>query len=182
MRVIAGRVKGRTLRSPKKSAVRPTTGLVRGAVFSILQPLVDDDWQAVDLFAGTGALGIEALSRGARWVDFVEQNPKCCSSIKENLAGTGFKDQGRVYCLSVKRALSVLDRVYDVVFLDPPYSDSTVVDFLRQLFESPIVGARSTVVVQYTTRQTLPDAFGSFRRFKSRKYGDTSLSFYGQEG
>ena len=76
----------------------------------------------------------------------------------------------------------MLDRVYDVVFLDPPYSDSTTADFLQQLFDSPIVGASSTVVVQFTTRQTLPDHFGPFRCFKSRKYGDTRLSFYGQEG
>ena len=182
MRVIAGRVKGKTLRSPKRSTVRPTTGLVRGAIFSILQPIVDEGWQAVDLYAGTGALGIEALSRGSGWVDFVEQNPRCCATIRENLETTGLKSQSRVYCCSVKRALSLLDRVYDVIFLDPPYSDSTAPDFLQLLFDSPIVGVNSTVVVQFTTRQALPQEFGRFRLFKARKYGDTNLLFYGQEG
>lgn len=181
MRVIAGSVKGRALRSPRTS-IRPTTGLVRGAIFSMLEPLVDESWQGLDLYAGSGALGIEALSRGASWVDFVEQNPKCCAAIRENLESTGFKSRARVYCCSVKRALSMLDRVYDVVFLDPPYSDASTADFLGELFESPIVGDRSTVVVQFTTRQPLPAEFGRFRLFKCRKYGDTSLSFYGQEG
>ncbi len=182
MRVIGGRVKGRALRSPKRSTVRPTTSLVRGAIFSILQPMVNEGWQAADLYAGTGALGIEALSRGADRVDFVEQNPRCCAAIRENLEATGFKSQARVYCCSVKRALSVLERVYDVVFLDPPYSDSATPDFLRQLFDSSIVGDKSTVIVQFTTRQPLPEQFGRFRLFKARKYGDTNLLFYGQEG
>jgi len=181
MRVIAGRVKGRALESPKSSSVRPTTGLVRGAIFSILQPLVDQEWQAVDLYAGTGALGIEALSRGAKWVDFVEQNPKCCAAIRKNLATMELKTQARVYCCSVKKALSLLDRVYDVVFLDPPYSDSTAPDFLKDLFVSSIVGPNSMVVVQFTTRQPLPEQFGVFRLLKAKHYGDTSLSFYAQE-
>ena len=181
MRVIAGRVKGRALRSPKSSSVRPTTGLVRGAIFSILQPMVDDDWQAADLYAGTGALGIEALSRGATWVDFVEQNPRCCAAIRKNLATMELKSQARVYCCSVKKALSLLDRVYDVIFLDPPYSDYSTPDFLKDLFASSIVGAKSTVVVQFTTRQPLPEQFGRFRLLKAKEYGDTSLSFYGQE-
>lgn len=181
MRVIAGRVKGRALQSPKKSTVRPTTGLVRGAIFSMLQPIVEEDWQAADLYAGTGALGIEALSRGASWVDFVEQNRRCCAAIEKNLKATDLRSQARVYCCSAKRALSLLDRVYDVIFLDPPYSDSSTPDFLEELFGSPILGAKSTVVVQFTTRQRLPEQFGRFRLFKARKYGDTSLSFYGQE-
>jgi 16S rRNA (guanine966-N2)-methyltransferase len=180
MRIIAGEGKGRRLRSPKTS-VRPTTALVRGAIFSILYPMLDQEWQALDLYAGTGALGIEALSRGATWVDFVEHNRKCCDAITRNLDATGFASQSRVYCISVDRALTMLDRVYDVVLLDPPYDDPSLPGTLDSLFGSRLVGPKSTVVVQCSTRQRLPADFQEFHIIKNRHYGDTSVSFYRQE-
>ncbi len=180
MRIIAGEGKGKRLRSPRTS-VRPTTALVRGAIFSILYPMLDQNWQALDLYAGTGALGIEALSRGASWVDFVEHNRKCCDAIKRNLEATGFALQSRVYCLSVEKALTMLDRVYDVVLLDPPYDDPSLVSTLDTLFSSQLVSPKSTVVVQCSTRQRLPADFHKFHMIKNRHYGDTSISFYRQE-
>ncbi|MBM4462285.1 MAG: 16S rRNA (guanine(966)-N(2))-methyltransferase RsmD [Chloroflexi bacterium] len=180
MRVIAGSVKGRRLKSPRGS-IRPTTELVRGAVFSILQPMVSDRWRALDLYAGSGALGIEALSRGASWVDFVENNPRRCAVIKENLALTGFTSQAKVYCCSVDKALSILHEVYDVVMLDPPYSDVSFVDTLRTLLGSHLVGVGSTIIVQWSSHQTLPPEMGRFELSKVRHYGDTCLSFYRQE-
>ena len=181
MRIIAGSVKGARLNSPK-SYLRPTTGLVRGAIFSILQPMVGEVWQALDLYAGSGALGIEALSRGASWVDFVEHNARSCTVIKENLERTGFTSQAKVYCCSVTKALSILSKEYDVVLLDPPYSDTSLVSTLNSLFDSCLVGGTSTVVVQHSTRQPLPEEFRQSRMVKSRRYGDTSISFYQQEG
>lgn len=180
MRVIAGKGKGKPLQSPKAS-VRPTTALVRGAIFSILYSMLDREWQALDLYAGTGALGIEALSQGAKWVDFVEHNHRCCESIKRNLETTGFASQAKVYCLSVDKALTTLDKVYDVVFLDPPYDDPSLENTLAKLFSSKLVGPKSTVVVQHSTRQRLPADFHKFHMIKNRRYGDTSISFYRQE-
>jgi 16S rRNA (guanine966-N2)-methyltransferase len=180
MRIIAGEGKGRRLRSPKTS-IRPTTALVRGAIFSILYPMLDQEWQALDLYAGTGALGIEALSRGATWVDFVEHNRKCCDAITRNLDATGFSAQSRVYCISVDRALTMLDRVYDVVLMDPPYDDRSISNTLDSLFGSRLVSPKSTVVVQCSTRQRLPADFHKFHMIKDRHYGDTSISFYRQE-
>jgi 16S rRNA (guanine(966)-N(2))-methyltransferase RsmD len=180
MRIIAGEGKGRRLRSPKTS-IRPTTALVRGAIFSILYPMLDQEWLGLDLYAGTGALGIEALSRGAAWVDFVEQNRKCCDAINKNLEATGFASQSRVYCISVDRALTMLDRVYDVVLLDPPYDDPSLPTTLDSVFGSPLVSPKSTVVVQCSTRQRLPADFHKFHMIKNRHYGDTSISFYRQE-
>jgi 16S rRNA (guanine966-N2)-methyltransferase len=181
MRVIAGDVKGAKLRSPK-SHTRPTTELVRGAIFSILQSMVDEDWQAIDLYAGSGALGIEALSRGASRVDFVERNARSCDIIKDNLKRTGLISQATVYCCSVNRALSIITKAYDVVFLDPPYSDTSLDSVLSSLFESRLVAENSTVVVQHSARQPLPQRYGLFQLAKSRRYGDTCLSFYRQEG
>jgi len=180
MRVIAGQAKGARLRSPG-SRVRPTTELVRGAIFSILQSIVGEDWQAIDLYAGSGALGIEALSRGASRVDFVERNAKSCQTIRDNLKRTGLTSQATVYCCSVNRALSIIAKPYDVIFLDPPYSDMSLDDVLGGLFESRLVAQDSTVVVQHSTRQQLPPGYGPFHLAKSRSYGDTRLSFYRQE-
>jgi len=180
MRVIAGSVKGKRLRTPK-GATRPTTELVRGAIFSILEPMVGDGWQALDLYAGSGALGIEALSRGASWVGFVESDPRCCAVIKDNLAQTGFTGRGKVYCCSVNKALSFLSESYDVVILDPPYSDRSLISTLRTLFTSQLVGAGSTVVVQCSTHQVLPLEMEHFHISSSRHYGDTCLSIYRQE-
>ena len=180
MRVIAGSAKGKRLKSPKGST-RPTTELVRGAIFSILQSLVGNECQILDLYAGSGALGIEALSRGASWADFVESDPKCCAIIKENLALTGFTGRARVYCCSVNKALSKLDALYDVVVLDPPYSDLSLARTLEALFGSQLVGSDSTVVVQCSTHQPLPSEIEQFQLLKSRHYGDTCLSIYRQE-
>ena len=180
MRVIAGSVKGRRLKSPK-GPTRPTTGLVRGAIFSIVQLMVGERWRVLDLYAGSGALGVEALSRGAEWVDFVESDPRCCVVIKDNLAMTGFALQGRVYCWSVKKALCMLSGPYELVMLDPPYYDPSLVDTLTALFGSQLVGVDSTAVVQCSSRQPLPLEIGQFRLCKSRHYGDTCLSIYRQE-
>jgi 16S rRNA (guanine966-N2)-methyltransferase len=144
--------------------------------------MVGEVWQALDLYAGSGALGIEALSRGASWVDFVEHDARSCTVIKGNLERTGFTSQAKVYCCNVSKALSILSKEYDVVLLDPPYSDTSLVSILNSLFDSCLVGGTSTVVVQHSTRQPLPEDFRQFHLVKGRHYGDTSISFYQQEG
>lgn len=181
MRVIAGRAKGLRLKSPKNSSTRPTTSLVRGAIFSTLQSIADDWSWILDLYAGSGALGIEALSQGASWVDFVERNPKCCAIIKENLERTGFSSQAKVYCCSVNKALTMLSTEYDIVLMDAPYSDTSLVDTLKNLFTSRLVGTDSTVVVQHSSHQPLPVELKEFQLIKGRHYGDTYLSVYRKE-
>lgn len=169
------------LKSPKNSATRPTTALVKGALFSSLDSLAGDWSRVLDLYAGSGALGIEALSRGAGWVDFVEKAPKCCAIIRENLEKTGFSSQAKVYCCSVNRALTRLNGTYDIVLVDAPYSDSSLLDTLEDLFASPVVGEESTVVVQHSTRQPLPEELDKLHIVRDRHYGDTCLSIYQQE-
>ena len=108
MRVIAGKAKGHGLKSLRGSGIRPTSDMIRGAIFSMLESVATDWSRVLDLYAGTGALGIEALSRGAEWADFVEKNPRLCALIKENLERTGFTPQGNVYCVSAAKALLIL--------------------------------------------------------------------------
>ena len=181
MRVIAGRAKGQRLKSPRDSSTRPTTALVRGAIISTLQSVADDWSWVLDLYAGSGALGIEALSQGASWVDFVEHNPRCCAVIKENLERTGFTSQAKIYCCPVNKALTRLSTEYDIILLDAPYSDSSLIDTLNDLSTSQLVGAGSTIAVQHSSHQFLPAGFKQFQLIKGRHYGDTCLSVYRQE-
>src|SRR3970282_1802942 len=109
MRVIAGRAKGRRLAGPPSRATRPTSDLVRGAMFSALSSMGADMSRVLDLYAGSGALGIEALSRGGGSLYFVERDATACAIIRENLRLTGFERQARVHCLSAERVLERLD-------------------------------------------------------------------------
>ena len=178
MRVIAGTAKGHRLKSPKGLSIRPTSDLVRGAIFSMLESLPVDWSHALDLYAGTGALGIEALSRRAEWADFVEKDQRCCTLIRENLKATGLTEKARVYCLRVEKALTLLQGEYGIVLLDPPYSEPLAPTFLDNLFSSGLTGAQSTIVVQHPRRLSLQTNYGDFQRVKNLCHGDTLVSAY----
>lgn len=178
MRVIAGAAKGRQLKAPRGSRVRPTSDLVRGAIFSMLEA-ADVEWDRVlDLYAGTGAMGIEALSRGSEWLDVVEQDPRNCTVIKENLEHTGFRPRAKVYCCPAGKALSFLNEGYDLVFADPPYADPDLPSLLQRLFSSKAVTPRSTVVIEHSRRRALEESYGGFRLMKELRHGDTRVSVY----
>lgn len=182
MRVITGDAKGRRLKTVKRSSTRPTTNLARGAIFAMLDSL-GSDWSAtLDLYAGSGALGIEALSRGAEQADFVEQNPKACAMISENLKRTGFDPRSRVICAKVQSALSWLDRKYNVIFLDPPYADRSLVEVLERLDRSELLAEGCVLVAQHSRHQPLPVAIGSLAIVRDRRYGDTCVSIYQRGG
>ena len=179
MRVIAGAAKGRVLKVPRV-AVRPTTGLVKGALFAILGSRLDGA-QVLDLYAGSGALGIEALSRGAAWVDFVEQEPRSCAVIRENLKATGLDARAHVYCAKALRALAYLDRQYDIVLLDPPYADPALEAMLTQIADSELVKAETVLVASHSSRRLLAGAYGPFTRVRERRHGDTCISLFQKE-
>lgn len=181
MRVIAGKARGKHLRSPRGVSLRPTSDLVRGAIFSMLESVATDWSSVLDLYAGTGSMGIEALSRGAGWVDFVEHNPRCCAIIKENLENAGLAAQAHVYCCSVARALSFLNRKYGIILLGPPYADLSVVEVLEKLSNSCLVAADCTLVVEHSVRLPLSPAYGDFHLVKERRHGDTCISVYREE-
>jgi 16S rRNA (guanine966-N2)-methyltransferase len=137
------------------------------------------DWSRVlDLYAGTGALGIEALSRGAEWADFVEQKPRYCALIKENLKDIGLSSQGTVYCMSTNKALSILDGRYGILFMDPPYADQSVAAAAEKLATSQLVGNESTLVIEHSRRVSLEDRYGDFRQVKTLRHGDSHVSVY----
>jgi 16S rRNA (guanine(966)-N(2))-methyltransferase RsmD len=178
MRVIAGEFGGRRLAAPRGKATRPTSDRVREALFMTLEPLAG--LQVVDLFAGSGALGIEALSRGAARADFVEPDLQARRALERNLAELGIEARARVWSLRLPRGLSALKDVLasaDVILADPPYGGNEARAILRALGEEPIQeGAR--VVVEHHAKDDLPEREGRLARARARQYGETVVSTY----
>jgi len=138
------------------------------------------DWSRVlDLYAGTGALGIESLSRGAAWADLVERDPRCCAAIKRNLREAGLAGQAHVYCCSVAKALTFLRGKYGIIFMDPPYADPSLKSQLGDLAASELIDeAFTTIVVLHSCHLPLDSAYAKFHVIKERYYGDTCVSIY----
>jgi 16S rRNA (guanine966-N2)-methyltransferase len=181
MRVIAGTAKGHHLKFPKGTKTRPATDLVRGAIFSILENTAIGWSEVLDLFSGSGALGIEALSRGAGWVDFVDSEPRCCGIIKENLEKTKLAAQAHVYCCNVIKAISFLDKEYDIILMDPPYANRAIGDVITQLAASRLVGKNTTIVVTHSPRLTLSPTYGCINVIKEHRHGDSCIAIYRKE-
>jgi 16S rRNA (guanine966-N2)-methyltransferase len=181
VRVITGSARGRRLKFPTGTTTRPATDLVKGAIFSILENMTGDWSLVLDVFSGSGGLGIEALSRGAGWVDFVEQEPRCCAIIKENLEKTKLAAQARVHCITAARALSVFDKEYNIILMDPPYADRSIGDIITRLAGSKIVGRDSTVVVTHSSRFPLEPAYAALKMIKEHRHGDSCISIFKKE-
>jgi 16S rRNA (guanine966-N2)-methyltransferase len=185
MRVIAGKYRGRTLRSLAGTDIRPTSDRLRETLFNVLtagnpQALEGSVW--LDLFAGTGAVGIEALSRGARQVYFVENSVPAAKLIERNLHGLGIAEGYLVLQDDLAGMLWRLQRdrvVADLVFLDPPYRmQSAYEETLLALADSSLIWAMSLVIAEHEKKFDLGDEFGSLRRTRKLIQGNTALSFY----
>jgi 16S rRNA (guanine966-N2)-methyltransferase len=181
MRITGGTAKGQQLKLPRNRLVRATTDRVREAIFSILASLTSHLSRGLDLYAGTGALGIEALSRDTGWVDFVDQEPQCCAIIKQNLEKVGFSQKAHVYCCGVTKAFTFLHDKYDVIFMDPPYSDPSINGMVTQLANSQLLSGKSLVVVSHAFRSPLHHTYDGLSLIKERRYGDTCISIYQKE-
>jgi 16S rRNA (guanine966-N2)-methyltransferase len=181
MRVIAGTSKGHHLKFPKGTRTRPATDLVRGAIFAILENIADSWDHVLDLFSGSGALGIEALSRGAGWVDFVEREPRCCGIIRENLENTNMAARAHVYCCNVTKAITFLDKEYDIILMDPPYANRSIGDIITQLAASRLVGEETTVVVTHSPHLTLNPNYDKINLVKEHRHGNSCISIYRKE-
>ncbi len=179
MRIIAGAARGRRLRPVRGQEVRPTGDRVREALFSILaqRPV---GARVLDLFAGTGALGIEAISRGAARATFVESDAEAARTIYENLEHCGLLDRGRILVRRVEEFLAsphAEDTGYDLVFVDPPYASDLAARTLTAL-APPLLAPSALVVVEHAARGELPAAAGALALADRRRYGQTRLSLY----
>jgi 16S rRNA (guanine966-N2)-methyltransferase len=185
MRVIAGEYRRRTLRSLPGLEIRPTSDRLRETLFNVLcagnpEALAASTW--IDLYAGTGAVGIEALSRGARMVHFVESSKEAAEVIAANLKSLGIVGRFQIVRLDAAKALRQLEAsgtVVDFVFLDPPYSmQDEYSKTLAVLSESKFLSERSLVVAEHQKRFDPGEAFGELRRYRKLVQGDAALSFY----
>ncbi len=181
MRVIAGNYGGRILKSPADNKTRPTSDRLRETLFNILAPQINENTRFLDLCAGTGAIGIEALSRGAAHVTFVDRSRRACALIEENLDSLDIpEEQTDIQALSAENFCGRKhESGWDIVFYDPPYeTDYTVVLLEFGLPESSLLNEHGMLVAEHHTKHVLPDAIGSLRRWRILKQGETSLSFY----
>jgi 16S rRNA (guanine966-N2)-methyltransferase len=182
MRVIAGEARGRTLVAPKSMRVRPTADRVKEALFSMLVSRLGEfsEMRVLDIFAGTGNLGIEALSRGAVYAVFVDSHRESAEVIKKNLESTRLSARGKVLVQDAAAALKWLARgeaPFHLVFLDPPYHEGHTQRVLELLADSPLIDAGTTVVAEFSSKEEIPRSFGRLQETERRVYGDTALSF-----
>jgi len=183
MRVIAGSAKGHHLKPPPSQATRPTADKIKGSLFAMLESYCGlEGARVLDLYAGTGALGIEALSRGAAWADFVEDNRNVCSIIRENLAHTRCTDRATVLCMTVRSAMTTPyfteGLPYDIILLDPPYGDPGIAAVTEMLAGTPMVKEDTVVVLEHARRFAIQPGYGRLRLLKTRCHGDTCLSIF----
>ncbi len=178
MRVIAGEAKGRTLRGPAGAFTRPMSDKIREALFSSLGSFGVYPDRVLDLYAGTGSIGIEALSRGAVWADFVEHNAAACEVIRANLRHTRMEAEARVHQMPVSTFLLRREPPYDLVALDPPYADPDILPVLERVATSSLVKSGTIVAIGHSPRVTLPDQLGRMRRLRERCHGDSCFSIY----
>ena len=184
MRVSGGDARGIRLKGPSVAGVRPTTERVRAAIFNILDDKQVTRRAVLDLFAGTGSLGIEALSRGAAWADFVERNRRQSLDLQDNLTRAGYAHAGKVYRAEVVRWLeqTLLDTpspgAYGLALLDPPYRMGDPSSTLQAMWDSGKLAVDATVVVGHSSRVALPEAVGGLSRYDTRRYGDNGVTFY----
>jgi 16S rRNA (guanine966-N2)-methyltransferase len=152
---------------------------MRGAIFSALISLEADFSRVLDIYAGSGALGIEALSRGAEWCDFVERDPATCTVIRENLRLTGFEDRAAVHCVAAERVFSRLSGPYTLVLADPPYADARAASVFEDLLSSPLVDPGRTIFVfEHGARSESAAVVGPLALLNSRRHGDSAVSIY----
>ncbi|HNY86915.1 MAG TPA: 16S rRNA (guanine(966)-N(2))-methyltransferase RsmD [Candidatus Hydrogenedentes bacterium] len=178
MRIIAGTARGRRLEPPPDRATRPTLDRVRESLFNILAPRLEGAVFA-DLFAGTGANGLEALSRGAASAVFVESDGQMLSLLRRNVSHCGFEDRAVLHRLTLPGGLSGLRGPFDLVFADPPWRYEGYGALLEALAASGVVRPGGWVVLESGAKTAPPpDAAGGLEAFRRQRYGETLLSFY----
>ncbi len=180
MRVVSGIARGVALKTPEGLHTRPTADKVKEAIFSILQFDLPGSC-VLDLFGGTGQLGIEALSRGAKNAVFVDEWDKACTLIKENLRRTKFEQQGRVVQSDYLSFLRKCNDQFDIILLDPPYAEVFLENALKCIAEIDILQSGGIIVCEHPIEKDLTWQCSGFTRSKDYKYGKTLITLYRKE-
>lgn len=177
MRVITGTARGTQLKTPEGMVTRPTTDRVKEAMFSIIHFDVPEA-RVLDLFGGTGQLGIEALSRGAKTAVFVDAGEPACRLIRENLRRTRLEGQGRVVRSDYLAYLSRCKEQFDIILLDPPYAEVFLENALKKITEIDILSENGIIVTERPLGKELPWEFEGLDRSRDYKYGNTLVTIY----
>lgn len=181
VRVIAGMAGGLRLRVPKGNRTRPTADRVKESLFNILGPAVIGA-RVLDLFAGSGALGIEALSRGAACATFIEADPRAIETIRENLCHTGFADRAHVIRAKLPRVrLRSACSPHSLIFMDPPYQEGLIPATLAWLVASDAAAPDALVIVEHSALEEIPPEPKNVRLLRQERIGDTSLTILALE-
>lgn len=179
MRIISGSLKGRKLSGYDIPGTRPTMDKVKESMFAMIQDRIRDQI-TLDLFAGTGSLGLEAISNGAKHCYFVDRNPKCTKVITTDVNLFGIKDQATILTMTAQKAIDYFQSggvKFDLVFLDPPYKDFVIGDVLKVLKEKDLLNDQATLVCEMETNYEQMDD-ETFLLLKSRKYGPKTVLIY----
>ena len=177
MRVITGKARGVQLKTPEGMLTRPTTDRVKEALFSIIQFEIPGK-RVLDLFGGTGQLGIEALSRGAKHAVFVDAREEACRLIRENLRRTRLEADATVVRSDYLEYLSCCREKFEIIFLDPPYAEVFLENALKRITEIDILQSGGIIITERPLGKALPYEFGGYTRSKDYKYGKTLLAIY----
>lgn len=178
MRIISGKYKGHNLVSFQGEHIRPTTDRVKESLFNILMNDIPEA-RVLDLFAGTGNLGLEALSRGCREVIFVEKHPKSLQVIRENIQKLKVTETHKIIAKDVMSFLkSYSGEIFDIVFADPPFTETMGHDVVKALDASAVMGPHSILAIESARRERMDDDYAQLYRFDQREFGDKILSLY----
>ncbi|MFT3745053.1 MAG: 16S rRNA (guanine(966)-N(2))-methyltransferase RsmD [Pyrinomonadaceae bacterium] len=180
MRVISGQYGGRVLKSPPDNKTRPTSDRLRETLFNVLAPRIDEETRFLDLCAGTGAVGIEALSRGAAFVTFVDRSKKSCALIEQNLDSLAIPEEAtNILGLDAENFTGREHTTgWDIAFFDPPYESDYALVLHEFGFNKTLLNEDGLLVVEHHTKKQMPDEVGHLRRWRVLKQGETTLSFY----
>lgn len=184
MRVVSGSCKGHPLKAVPGSTTRPTTDKVKEAIFNIIGPYFNGGL-VLDLFGGSGGLGIEALSRGMDKAIFVDRDSKAVQVIRQNVESCRLVDRVEIYRNDAERALKALvkrELSFDVILLDPPYKDQKVVSLIDIIDQQGLLSKKGLVMVEHANEVKLPEKISSLIRKKHENYGITAISIYESEG
>lgn len=180
MRVISGKARGHTLRSPAGLDTRPTTDRVKEAIFNIIQTRLHDSL-VIDIFAGSGSLGIEALSRNANKAYFIDKSRASRKAISDNLEKTNLVDRAEIICLDALMGIEKLGKKgikAKIIFLDPPYSKGFIRATLEKIFSSNILMEDSIVILEHSKKDEVPNKIYNLVKYRTNTYGDVAVSFY----
>lgn len=183
MRVISGKVRGLKLNTPKNEDVRPTTDRVKESLFNMINPYIMES-SVLDLFAGTGSLGIECLSRGANKCVFVDISKESIAIVKSNIKKARVEKESIVLNSDFKDAISKLklqENKFDVIFMDPPYYKNMFIDALQKIDNASLLNEDGIIIIEHDSKDVFPENIGRLEKSRDKKYGNTTITFYKPE-